>query len=234
VPASLSRFLDHPSRPAGTLSYHELQGFLFTLASAPELVLPSEWLPLIFGEGGPEFENENEAQAILDQIMGLYNAINGTVQAPPAELPEDCLFREDVLANLEDDAPVAQWSRGFLYGHQWLEEVWGETVPEELDEEFGSILMTLTFFSSRRIAEAFHAETNRSGISLESMAGTIREVFAAAITEYADLGRTIAAVLAERDESPGEPARSEKIGRNEPCGCGSGKKYKKCCGATLH
>lgn len=26
------------------------------------------------------------------------------------------------------------------------------------------------------------------------------------------------------------PARSEKIGRNDPCPCGSGKKYKKCCG----
>jgi preprotein translocase subunit SecA len=23
--------------------------------------------------------------------------------------------------------------------------------------------------------------------------------------------------------------RSEKVGRNEPCPCGSGKKYKKCC-----
>jgi SEC-C motif domain protein len=27
------------------------------------------------------------------------------------------------------------------------------------------------------------------------------------------------------------PATSQKIGRNEPCPCGSGKKYKKCCGA---
>jgi len=26
--------------------------------------------------------------------------------------------------------------------------------------------------------------------------------------------------------------RSEKIGRNEPCPCGSGKKHKKCCGAA--
>jgi len=26
--------------------------------------------------------------------------------------------------------------------------------------------------------------------------------------------------------------RGEKIGRNEPCTCGSGKKYKKCCGAA--
>lgn len=27
----------------------------------------------------------------------------------------------------------------------------------------------------------------------------------------------------------GEPVTSEKIGRNDPCPCGSGKKYKKCC-----
>lgn len=26
------------------------------------------------------------------------------------------------------------------------------------------------------------------------------------------------------------PVRSEKVGRNDPCPCGSGKKYKKCCG----
>lgn len=30
----------------------------------------------------------------------------------------------------------------------------------------------------------------------------------------------------------GEPVRVDKIGRNEPCPCGSGKKYKKCCGAN--
>jgi SEC-C motif domain protein len=29
----------------------------------------------------------------------------------------------------------------------------------------------------------------------------------------------------------GKPRRVEKVGRNEPCPCGSGKKYKKCCGA---
>ncbi len=29
-----------------------------------------------------------------------------------------------------------------------------------------------------------------------------------------------------------QPARSEKVGRNDPCPCGSGKKYKKCCGAA--
>ena len=26
--------------------------------------------------------------------------------------------------------------------------------------------------------------------------------------------------------------KDEKVGRNDPCPCGSGKKYKKCCGAN--
>lgn len=38
--------------------------------------------------------------------------------------------------------------------------------------------------------------------------------------------------------TPRQPIRSQKVGRNEPCPCGSGKKWKKCCGAasppTLH
>lgn len=29
-------------------------------------------------------------------------------------------------------------------------------------------------------------------------------------------------------------SRSRKIGRNDPCPCGSGKKYKKCCGNPVH
>ncbi len=35
----------------------------------------------------------------------------------------------------------------------------------------------------------------------------------------------------ESDTSkPKTPKKSQKIGRNDPCGCGSGKKYKNCCG----
>jgi SWIM/SEC-C metal-binding protein len=34
----------------------------------------------------------------------------------------------------------------------------------------------------------------------------------------------------ERAQSPPEPARAApKVGRNDPCPCGSGRKFKKCC-----
>lgn len=31
-------------------------------------------------------------------------------------------------------------------------------------------------------------------------------------------------------ETPAQKPKTKRIGRNEPCGCNSGKKYKKCCG----
>jgi preprotein translocase subunit SecA len=34
----------------------------------------------------------------------------------------------------------------------------------------------------------------------------------------------------EEDEVKKQPRHVEKIGRNDLCPCGSGKKYKKCCG----
>jgi preprotein translocase subunit SecA len=37
---------------------------------------------------------------------------------------------------------------------------------------------------------------------------------------------------ADDGEAPGPQARSDKVGRNAPCPCGSGRKYKKCHGAT--
>ena len=41
-----------------------------------------------------------------------------------------------------------------------------------------------------------------------------------------------------RDRADAGVSAARKIGRNEPCPCGSGKKYKRCCGsvaaATIH
>lgn len=42
-------------------------------------------------------------------------------------------------------------------------------------------------------------------------------------------------MLADRGSEHSAHRRTKKIGRNDPCSCGSGKKYKHCCGKpTLH
>ncbi len=233
-PGALRAFLEHPSRPAGTLTYHELQGFLFTVVSAPEVIPVSEWVPIIFAGEDVDYASVDEANEALGQIMALYNTANAAVLDPPTLLPADCPLRDDVLANFDDDAPIAQWSRGFLRGHQWLEELWEETLPEEFQQELDATLTALSFFSSREMAESFHAETATGEQSLEAMADAIHQVVPMAVAQYAHMGRSIATVLAEPDWEEPERTHHAKIARNEPCPCGSGKKYKNCCGATVH
>ncbi len=49
----LEEFLSRPSHPEGTLSLGEVRGFLYAVTAAPDLVKPSEWLPMIFGGEEP-------------------------------------------------------------------------------------------------------------------------------------------------------------------------------------
>ena len=39
--------------------------------------------------------------------------------------------------------------------------------------------------------------------------------------------------LYREQKKSGTIVKGKKIGRNDPCPCGSGKKYKKCCGANV-
>ena len=237
--SALKSFLSNPHRPGGTLRFHELQGFLFTIASSPETIQPSEWLPIISNDEDIGFENEIEAERVLILIMALYNQVNSSVLDHSDAMPSGCEFQADIDANFDEESSVSQWSRGFVFGHDWLAEVWDECLPESMDEEFGATVMALSFFSSTQLAEAFCAEmdlTDRTspGQSFEQLAETIRELFPAALSSYSSLGRIIFEVLMQNAATDDKPARSAEIGRNDPCPCGSGKKYKKCCAASLH
>ena len=210
-PSTLQAFLEHPARSAGTLGYHELQGFLFTVVSAPELIPLSEWMPIIFAGEEVDYANVEQAKAMIGQVMALYNTINAAVLDTPTLLPADCPLGDDVLANFEDEAPIAQWSRGFLRGHQWLEELWKETVPDEVAEELDATLMALAFFSSRQMAKDFHAEDTTGEQSFAAMADAIHRVLPSAVAQYAHMGRSIATVLAEPDWDEPELTHHAKI-----------------------
>ena len=228
----LRRFLAAPERPAGTFSYAELAGFLFAICCSPEMVPPSDWLPLVFNDKEAGYQNFEEAQQILAAIMALYNHINQGVQDKQPALPPQCEANRAIPSNLEPDAPISQWARGFGAGHDYLIELWDAYTPEDLSEDLASCVMVLTFFASRRLAEDYHREFQATEKSLEAFAAQMLEIFPEALHQYALMGLSIATVL-QRRPAP-EPARSIKIGRNDPCPCGSGKKYKHCCGATVH
>ena len=231
----LMTFLSAPERPEGTMTYCELTGFLFAVSCSPELVQPSEWLPLVFNENDGGFETIEEAQEILPAIMALYNHVNRSVLEGEPALPPGCTVHAESISNLEPDAPLSQWARGFGGGHDWLENVWDEYAPEEFDDELGADLLVLSFFASRELAEAYRKEIKSQDKPMEELAREMLRTLPDAMRSYARIGRALyEAVLSEPRIETRVPVRHEKIRRNDPCPCGSGKKYKKCCGAVLH
>ena len=226
----LTSFLSSPQRPEGTLTFHEAQGFLFAISCAPELIKPSEWLPLIFNEQEADYANEDEARAVLQALMAVYNIINTQVFMGEVTLAEDMTFQSPALENVGELAVLGLWSKGFLLGHEWLIDLWDHYTPDELDEELGSSLMVLSFFSHRKLAEALYQEVAKtSNKSLDTFAETMLSMFEDAMVSYALLARSIQTALADQAQ-PQEPyVHEQKVGRNDPCPCGSGRKYKKCC-----
>jgi uncharacterized protein len=230
--ASLLRnFLTAPWRPKGTMTYPQLAGFLFSMANAPELIPPSEWMPIVFNDQDAQYETRDEAERVLQAMMSLYNDCSRQGMEGSVSLPSGCEIRTKPLDNLDADAPLSQWARGFLTGHTYLEEIWNKFTPDELDEELGASLMVLTFFASPTLAEAYLKE-GKGKTSLERLAETVVTLFPDALLEYAHMGRSIFQARREAGDLGQEASDRPKVGRNEPCPCGSGKKYKKCCGAT--
>ena len=75
----------------------------------------------------------------------------------------------------------------------------------------------------------FRMEPEAANGLLEAVHETAR---ALGDTDFEGLNASILrAIMHAKYGAPQVPVRSTKVGRNDPCPCGSGKKYKKCCGA---
>jgi len=226
----LAAFLEAPDRPANTMGYFECAGFLFVIACSPEPVNPSEWIPVIYNSGSENDEADiDDIKVALGDLMALYNEVNRQVRESDVSLLPGCDIRPEPLANLEADTPISQWANGFIQGYDWLEELWSEYIPETLDEEFGSLMLVLSFFANKQIAESFVEDGAKEGLTLERMAASMQDLFVDAMQDFARLSFTVQLVIQKHYGETQQPASSEKIGRNEPCPCGSGIKYKKCC-----
>jgi uncharacterized protein len=197
-----------------------LDGFLTALAVCPELVPPSEFLGVIQSgadeDGDLVFEDMDEAQAFVGLVMRHWNNINRTLAKDEPHMP--------VL--LEDAAGVAHgnnWANGFLRGMRLREPAWNAMVN---DEERGG-----PFIPIFALACEHHPDPEMRPYT-EPMSPERRETLQVGmIAGVLQLYRSFAndrrrSVVRGANVVPLRP----KVGRNDPCPCGSGKKYKKCCG----
>jgi uncharacterized protein len=209
------------------MSLEMLDGFFAALICSPDMVPPSEYLPQIWGgdmADNEAFSEQAELQKFLDLVMRHWNAVVHALHSDDQFLP--------LLA--EDDEGIVQgndWARGFLRGMELRRSDWSELFDD--DEHAGSLVPILA------LANEHHPDPEmrpyKEPMSTERREQLIVGVSAAvpAIYRYFATRRRFAA-RAGRERATYR--RSDpKVGRNDPCPCGSGKKFKKCCGqVTLH
>ncbi len=106
---ALDAFLTSGRAPEDGLGLSGLDGFLAGIAAGPELVIPGEWLPVVWGGEEPPFESTEEANDILGTIMGRHDEIVRGLGTAPDEF--DPAFWEG-----PDDGGVVvtDWAAGFL------------------------------------------------------------------------------------------------------------------------
>lgn len=213
----LGNFLKN-CRSGKAMNVEELDGFFAALIAGPEMVMPSEYSPEVFGGEVSEvcnFATAEEANEIFELLMRHWNTIAGA------------LFNHEVYVPLvlEDENGVAHgndWAHGFMRGMQMRHDGWAALVN---DEENGGCLIPVMMLC--------HEHDEDSRMRPKPIAPEKRED----IIVHMGVGLVGAYRYFRRREAHGRSAvtlesgrLTSKLGRNELCPCGSGKKYKKCCG----
>jgi uncharacterized protein len=204
-----------------------LDGFFAALICGPDLVAPSEYLPEVWGGSMPDseaFHDEKELQGFMELMMRHWNTVARTLNSEDVYVP--LLFEDDTgVAHAND------WANGFARGIDLRRDNWSVLFDDK--NRAGSLVPILA------LAHEHHPDPEmrpyKEPMTLERREQLIVGMAAAvpAIYRYFAAHRRTGA-RAQREV--GTHRRTEqKVGRNDPCPCGSGKKFKKCCGAvTVH
>ena len=214
-------------RSEHAMNLEQLDGFFAALICGPSSVHPSEYLPEIWGgdmADADAFPNQQELRDFLDLVMRHWNVVADTLQSGDVFLP----------LLLEDDHGVAHandWAEGFMRGMALRREDWGELLDDEDHGGWVIPILALAHEHDPDPAMRPYQEPMDADRREQLIMGVATGV--TAIYRYFEPHRQRLADL--RGGRATFRRTVPKIGRNDPCSCGSGKKYKQCCGKpTLH
>ena len=189
-------------------------------------------------------EESKDFEGLKHKYMGLL--------CTPDDFKDETVTKEDVKEQLISKAMEVWKEKETLFGEEGAREVERVILLRNVDEKWMDHLenmddlrdsINLQAYAQRnplneyKIAGAdlfdemiiaIRDDTVRGLLSAQPKAKPIQREQVAKPSEegFMNFGSN-----AKRVVRTAQPVRSEKIGRNDPCPCGSGKKYKKCCGA---
>jgi uncharacterized protein len=203
----LAAFLDD----VGLLEIEGTLGLLHAVAIAPSVIPPSAWLPVVLS---PEQDNGLDAEEMnvfLDLLMRQYMAISAGLSRGAVIMPEPH----------EEEACVS-FAGGFVAGAELDPEWRGNDERWDYVEAIAYLAGRLDLVTDETQAR-LAAEPNIRAIvcaEMEPLIGNANLDFGRAHRRGTPMAAPMAAQAARRP------------GRNDPCPCGAGKKYKRCCGAS--
>jgi uncharacterized protein len=211
----LDEFLMSEDSPEDCLQLSDLDGFLTGIVVGPELIMPSEWTPFIWSGGEPNFKSKAHAERIMGIIMARYNEIIHQLS------DETGSFEPIVYKGLDGNPQAADWAEGFMDAFRLRVDAWEPLLNDQDNYHLMGPIMALV---SDRDGEAF---IDGSSNELVTIREESTEFLPHVIKEIHDFWKGRRSPSNDNAQTFGI-----KVGRNEPCPCGSGRKYKKCCGGN--
>ena len=187
--------------------------------------------------------DEDGVREILGSLEGMYFP-RGMVAETPAEL---AAMGEDELTELFFNAAVTTYERKEeavtspimrelerVVLLRVVDEYWMDHIDAMQELRQG---IRLRAYAQVNPIDAYKKESLEMFEEMISAIQdeTVRRIFSARIKSEAEVKRErvaegIVATTAGDGSVKKQPRKVQKIGRNDPCPCGSGKKYKQCCG----
>lgn len=193
----------------GILDISELDGFLTALVSSPNVIVPSRWLPAMWGVEEPVWESTEQFQEIFGLIVRHQNSIVATLLHDPQAF--EPMFGEREVEG-KTYLIVDEWCHGYMRGVALDAAAWraGEA---DIKEFLRPIRLWGTEEGWRRVDAMSDADQAREQNAIPQSVRALHKYWL------------------NRRGLPSAPTRraAPKVGRNDPCPCGSGKKYKHCC-----
>ena len=205
------------------MNLEKVDGFFTALICSPEMTPPSVYLKEIWGGGEMSddeiFDTTEELQAFINLLMRYWNTVNKKLSA-------DDVFLPMLLEDSDGNAGGNDWANGFTRGMNLNQEDWSELLN---DEKKGGALVPIFALAHEHDSDP-EMRPYDEPISAERREQLITSLAAGAmlIYKYFEPHRHMAASTL-RESTPFR-RNTSKVGRNELCPCGSGRKFKRCCG----
>jgi uncharacterized protein len=228
----LDQFLLSDAVSDESMILESLDGYLTAIVAGPTTIMPSQWLPGVWGpseEHAPEFESMAQYQRIIELLFRHMNMIVSSLMHNSDEF-EPLFTTSQYEGSDREFLDGEAWAYGFMRGVALCRSDWQ---PLYDSAEGQAWLRPLRLLGDEDVCTD-QDELTRTPALREAIAEQIPACIGAVYRYWLPYRQAVSerhvATLVQRQQTKD----GRKVGRNDPCPCGSGNKYKKCCGAPLH